>query len=158
MVHRIQNRNPGYSDFSNHGSAKSFNFSTAMSAPVTNGANALKLENEIINENDHVDSSSGIMSDNHTTSEELKVENIVEDSSISEYEQSFTEEALETINKKEESETSNGLENFGVDMEEETPDLFDSKEETTNETSLTEVDDTEEDDLEIPAFLRRQKN
>ena len=87
-----------------------------MSAPVTNGANALKLENEIINENDHIDSPSGIMSDNHTTSEELKVENIVEDSSISEYEQSFTEEALETINEKEESETSNGLENFGVDI------------------------------------------
>ena len=27
MVHRIQNRNPGYSDFSNLGSSQAFNFS-----------------------------------------------------------------------------------------------------------------------------------
>jgi len=158
MVHRIQNRNPGYSDFSNHGSAQSFNFSTAMSIPATNGANALKLENEIITENEHINSSSAVMNDDNITSEELKAENVVEDSSISEYEQSFTEEALEASNEKEKTEFSNGLENFGVDMEEETPDLFNSNEDSTNETSLTETDDTEEDDLEIPAFLRRQKN
>ena len=46
MVHRIQNRNPGYTDFGNNGSAQSFNFSNTMSSPVSNGANALKLENE----------------------------------------------------------------------------------------------------------------
>ena len=49
MVHRIQNRNPGYSDFSNLGSNTSFNFST--STPISSGANALKLENEILTEN-----------------------------------------------------------------------------------------------------------
>ena len=49
MVHRIQNRNPGYSDFANTWeSAQSFNFSPTMSSPVSHGANALKLENEII--------------------------------------------------------------------------------------------------------------
>ena len=50
MVHRIQNRNPGYSDLSNLGSAQSFNFSNSMSNVVTDGANALKLENEIMTE------------------------------------------------------------------------------------------------------------
>ena len=47
MVHRIQNRNPGYSDFSNLGPTASFNFSANSSNPVSHGANALKLENEI---------------------------------------------------------------------------------------------------------------
>ena len=51
MVHRIHNRNPGYSDFSNIGSSASFNFSTTTSSnPITHGANALKLENEIVQE------------------------------------------------------------------------------------------------------------
>ena len=50
MVHRIQNRNPGYSDFNTAGSAQSFNFSPTMTSPISHGANALKLENEIIAE------------------------------------------------------------------------------------------------------------
>ncbi len=59
----------------------------------------------------------------------------------------------------EEPEVSNGLENF--EIEEETPELFNSESEhsLTNEISESkETDNLEEDDLEIPAFLRRQKN
>ena len=56
---------------------------------------------------------------------------------------------------------SNGLENFGIDeIEENTPDLFNpenSEEEFTSFNS-EEKSDEEEDDLEIPAFLRRQKS
>ena len=44
MVHRIQNRNPGYSDFSHMGSSASFNFSNTVSNPISHGANALKLK------------------------------------------------------------------------------------------------------------------
>ena len=55
---------------------------------------------------------------------------------------------------------SNGLENFGI--EEETTELFNRESETTStETSLIDSPDDhseDEDDLEIPAFLRRQKN
>ena len=53
---------------------------------------------------------------------------------------------------------SNGLENFGVEGET-TPDLFNTDVET-EELPSTEntVDNSEDDDLEIPAFLRRQKN
>ena len=50
-------------------------------------------------------------------------------------------------------------ENFGFD--EETPELFNSEEDSSIQetTSLdSEHKETEEDDLEIPAFLRRQKN
>ena len=64
------------------------------------------------------------------------------------------EEAIEN------KEQSNGLENFGI--EEETPDLFDSNnlDNSNNEASeLTEeTNSSEEDEFEIPAFLRRQKN
>ena len=35
MVHRIQNRNPGYSDFSNINAAQSFNFSNSTPSPAT---------------------------------------------------------------------------------------------------------------------------
>ena len=54
---------------------------------------------------------------------------------------------------------SNGLENFGI--EKETPELFSLEGESlTQEFTSSENDnnESEEDDLEIPAFLRRQKN
>ena len=48
IVHRIQNRNPGHSDFSNMILNSSFNFSSNTNTPIANGANALKIENEIM--------------------------------------------------------------------------------------------------------------
>ena len=55
-----------------------------------------------------------------------------------------------------ESQPSNGLENFGL-QDEESFELFDDK--NVTQDSLTQEDkETEEDELEIPAFLRRQKN
>ena len=55
-----------------------------------------------------------------------------------------------------ETENSNGLENFGL-QEEGSFGLFDEKNETQN-SLVEEEKETEEDELEIPAFLRRQKN
>jgi len=166
MVHRIQNRNTGYSDFSNLSSAQSFNFSTTMPNTAINGANALKLENEVTEENSNVTiSSKSINKLNDEYNEELlqnqdiDPESVVEDNANSLHEQSFTEEALE--GSVETEQPSNGLENFGVEMEEETTDLFNSKEDDSDQVfspSDTEEDYSEEDDLEIPAFLRRQKN
>ena len=62
---------------------------------------------------------------------------------------------------EEEKTASNGLENFGI--EEETPDLFEESliAENTHEANSENKDeqvDSEEDEYEIPAFLRRQKN
>ena len=52
---------------------------------------------------------------------------------------------------------SNGLENFAI--EEENPELFNSEDSSSlQEFSSSDDDNSEEDDLEIPAFLRRQKN
>ena len=155
MVHRIQNRNPGYSDFSNLGSNTSFNFSNNNTNPVSHGANALKLENEIVSEN--FNETVGEVNDRYH--EELlknqEAEKIVDNVSQQD-EVSFSQEALNT--PEDTTDNFNDLKEFGVDTEE--PDLFSSENDNSNSDDLFGVsdDDSEDDDLEIPAFLRRQKN
>ena len=162
MVHRIQNRNPGYSDFSNLGSSASFNFSNNSSSPISHGANALKLENEIVPEQQNQSSNTNITNEEVVHNTNLDTESLVEDSSVNEMEKSFTQEVMEThqeeiIEKNIEENSSNDLKEFGVDSD--SPDLFSSETENSGSDdflSSNEVED--EDDLEIPAFLRRQKN
>ena len=157
MVHRIQNRNPGYSDFSTSNGTASFGFSNSSSNPVSHGANALKLENEVVTENLNNESVNEVNNQYH---EELlknqEIENIVEKTS-DDNEVSFSHEV---INKDNSDESHlNDLKEFGVNTDE--PDLFSSEiQDTESENLLGSVDDDseEEDDLEIPAFLRRQKN
>jgi cell division protein FtsZ len=156
MVHRIQNRNPGYSDFSNSGPVQAFNFSNTTTNTI--GANALKLDNEVLTENENINQTSQVRNELSTNTSEGEIERIVEDNSMLSQEQSFAEEALDS-NRQETDESSNGLENFGV--EEQTPELFNTGEDNSNEESNSfevKEEDTDEDDLEIPAFLRRQKN
>jgi len=73
MVHRIQNRNPGYSDFGKSDSVQSFNFSTTASNPISHGANALKLENEIIAEAKTSVASSEMMNEQTVSGQETEV-------------------------------------------------------------------------------------
>ncbi|MDC0234696.1 cell division protein FtsZ [Candidatus Pelagibacter sp.] len=159
MVHRIHNRNPGYSDFSNIGSSAAFNFSNTLN-PISHGANALKLENEIVQDQkqEHLNSNSTNDQELHMNS--LESESIVEDSSVNEMEKSFTQEALETsqeevIPESIEEDVSNDLKEFGVDSN--APDLFSAETENSSSNDLLSTSE-DDDDLEIPAFLRRQKN
>ena len=155
MVHRIQNRNPGYSDFTNIGPTPSFNFSNNGSSPVSHGANALKLEDEIasseLNQSMVEDQ---IKEANNEYHEEIlknhQIENVVENSS-NEEEISFTQEATN------EKDINNDLSEFGVNSE--SPDLFSSDNDASSSDDLLSMENEEQDDdLEIPAFLRRQKN
>ena len=154
MVHRIQNRNTGYSDFGSNNHTASFSFSNTASNIATHGANALKLENEVVTENQN----ETIDEVNNQYHEELlknqEVESIVENTS-DDKEVSFSEEAISSSDKE---EVSGDLKEFGVDIDE--PDLFNSDIETQNSDDLlgSSEEDQEDDDLEIPAFLRRQKN
>ena len=156
MVHRIQNRNPGYSDFTTGNGTASFSFSNASSNPISHGANALKLENEVVSENL---SNNSIDAVNNQYHEELlknqEVESIVENTS-NESEISFSEEVLAT--GENEHESLSDLKEFGVDTDE--PDLFSSENQASDSGDLlnSSNEQSEEDDLEIPAFLRRQKN
>ena len=144
MVHRIQNRNPGYSDNLNNENHQSFNFSSATPSPIIEGANALKLEDEV--QTEALNAQHEVQEINETIVENTEVlnENLDED---------------KTLNENENNE-SNGLENFS--LEEETPELFNSSDDETSVSDeiskSTEEDNLKEDDLEIPAFLRRQKH
>jgi len=151
MVHRIQNRNPGYSDFPSNGSTQSFAFSNPNNSIITHGANALKLEDEVKSENLEESNINDIEMSNFSSTSVEQTENV--------------ENAINSLEEKIESEannsTSNGLENFQID-EEDSPNLFNSDDSNNNENTLSQtesIDDSkEDDDLEIPAFLRRQKN
>ncbi len=155
MVHRIQNRNTGYSDFATSEGTASFTFSNNSLNPISHGANALKLENEVVSEN----LNESIDEVNNQYHEELlknqEVENIVENTS-DENEMSFSKEAITT--PENEKETLSDLKEFGVDTDE--PDLFNSENQISSSEDLlgSSEENNEEDDLEIPAFLRRQKN
>ncbi|MDA8867650.1 cell division protein FtsZ, partial [Candidatus Pelagibacter sp.] len=162
MVHRIQNRNPGYSDFANIGSSASFNFSSATTNnPITHGANALKLDNEIVQEQHQEQLNSNVTNEEVIHSNNIETENIIEDTSLNEMEKSFTQEAIETPEEQTAEESveqdfANDLKEFGVDSD--APDLFSSETENSSSDDLLSSNDEEDDDLEIPAFLRRQKN
>ena len=104
------------------------------------------------------DASENINQINDQYHEELlknqQVESLVENTNEDE-ERSFAQEAVsESIN---EVEIENDLKEFGVDSD--APDLFSSENETSStENLLSQENEDQEDDLEIPAFLRRQKN
>ena len=157
MVHRIQNRNPGYTDFSNNSPTQAFSFSNQNSPIMTSGANALKIEDQVKTDDQGVSTIGD--SDKKTSSFDDKElsKNDLQDSSITPDISLEKEENLE-VN----TSPSNGLENFNFD--EETPELFNSVgsinkiDDDTSSTSEFDETKDEEEDLEIPAFLRRQKN
>ena len=156
MVHRIQNRNPGYSDFQNTANSSSFNFSATTASPISEGATALKLENEISHETTQ-EINETINSEVHSTEENM---NEVNSDTNNEAVHSEIEHEEEILTSNEET-SSNGLENF--EIKEDIPELFNSENDESQNEELTSLDDTEnenkeENDLEIPAFLRRQKH
>ena len=153
MVHRIQNRNTGYSDFSQVNVPSGFNFSNSMSNTAVDGANALKLENEVVTETTTEVPATQISDDQVFQTQDVVSEN-------------NTEKSTNHITNEEEhndfEQVSNGLENFQI--EEEAPELFNSTDHVDQDSDssfssfVKEKSNDEEDDLEIPAFLRRQKN
>ena len=162
MVHRIQNRNPGYSDFSNLGPTQASNFSNTIFSPTIDGANALKLDNEVTAETSLQTLTTDSIKDLNNEYNEQVLNNqegevdFKNDDEVNFYQTSLVEES-----SNETQQISNGLENF--EIEEETTELFNNENEEVfeNISSLDnkeKEDSAEEDVLEIPAFLRRQKN
>ena len=153
MVHRIQNRNTGYSDFSQTNTPTAYNPSNQLGSTAVDGANALKIDNEVV-----TDASSETNSSQ--TLEELIVQ--TQDVVLEKGEEEINSLRLE--NEIKEEKESNGLENF--EIEEETPELFNSEEKLDTQEndqefssfSKQDQENNEEDELDIPAFLRRQKN
>jgi cell division protein FtsZ len=155
MVNRIQNRNSGYSEnlFSKGPIFSNNTYNTSIS-----GATALKLD-EQFDTNTHSQSESFIEINKEP---EIQSETNEFESSISTSEVTSEETPFE-IDSIEQSTASN---EEPLSLEEEyTPKLFsdegsNSDTENTSETEeqkLFEQESTQEDDFEIPAFLRRQK-
>ena len=78
------------------------------------------------------------------------VENISDQGEVS-----FSQEAL--VSSEMDQAPANDLREFGVEAE--GPDLFSSNgDDTSSGDLLRSTEEDQDDDLEIPAFLRRQKN
>mgnify|MGYP003962148787 CR=1 FL=1 len=99
------------------------------------------------------------MSDITSQSLSLLVKNIKEKKLSSEdVTKAFVErsEKSKELNSYITEDFSNDLKEFGVESD--APDLFSTETQNARPEELLSSNDEEEDDLEIPAFLRRQKN
>ena len=154
MVHRIQNRNLGYSDFSsNH------NSSVQMTTPAINnteGANALKLEPETYTHEQTITENLNPEIEKDSSLENISIENL-----------GYMENAEQMQKDEEPSLVENNVANEPEDRtpalfsEDENLDTFKDENKSLNQDfsdTLIDDDQNEEEDLEIPAFLRKQKN
>ena len=154
MVHRIQNRNLGYSDFSsNHNSSVQM---TTSATNNTQGANALKLEPETYTHEQTITENLNPEIEKDSSLENISIENL-----------GYMENAEQMQKDEESSHVENNVANEPEDRtpalfsEDENLDTFKDENKSLNQDfsdTLIDDDQNEEEDLEIPAFLRKQKN
>ena len=154
MVHRIQNRNLGYSDFSsNHNSSVQM---TTSATNNTQGANALKLEPETYTHEQTITENLNPEIEKDSSLENISIENL-----------GYMENAEQMQKDEESSLVENNVANEPEDRtpalfsENENLDTFKDENKSLNQDfsdTLIDDDQNEEEDLEIPAFLRKQKN
>ena len=165
MVSRIHNRNPGYSDglFSQTNNLDTNNITSI------DGATALKLDEKYeINEQEYNSSINKIdanltepMIEKTTNLEEDNLPNGISIESTSYLESNEHDSLNENL-------TDNTADNFNISEEEHTPKLFSEDEQSRDENNFGEESETQsdklfepevndEEDFEIPAFLRKQK-
>jgi cell division protein FtsZ len=161
MVNRIQNRNPGYSEglFQKNTHIENNTFNSI------NGATALKLDQEV-EVNEEVNNLTNNSTENETdivTSESdmvsgVSMENTSFIESQSKIDSTFdTELNDETINlKKEEEHTPQLFTEISKNDDETNSDKLEANEEIQSDKLFEQVNE-EDEDFEIPAFLRRQK-
>ena len=165
MVSRIHNRNPGYSDglFSQTNNLESNNITSI------DGATALKLDEKYeINEQEY-NSSINKIDTNFAEPTIENTANLEEDNlpnGISIESTSYLESnANESLN---EESSDNNVDNIHIPDEDHTPKLFSEDEQSRDENNFGEESETQsdklfepevndEEDFEIPAFLRKQK-
>jgi len=172
MVNRIQNRNTGYSDglFSKNTFIPSNSYGTSIS-----GATALKLDEqfevgkeqeESLNTNNQIEDSLSASHENNS-----KIENSLLNNDIAITQDELVINTVDYNNSEDETVHQENTENLEADNysneqteEEYTPKLFseedqslDRSENDEKEHKLLDLENNQEEDFEIPAFLRRQK-
>ena len=166
MVSRIHNRNTGYSDnLFSHGPRVDQNTLSSI-----DGATALKLDQnyEIENEQDNTINVMGNNSSNENftgdSSQESEVpENIpsgvsIESASYMENNNLGNQESVLISSESENNEEEYTPKLFSEDQNYQSEDIFDTPKNDNEESDqLFDQDLSEEDDFEIPAFLRKQK-
>ena len=154
MVHRIQNRNPGYSDFSSNDNSSVQMTTSAINN--TQGANALKLEPETYTHEQTITENLNPEIEKDSSLENISIENL-----------GYMENAEQMQKDEEPSLVENNVANEPEDRtpalfsEDENLDTFKDENKSLNQDfsdTLIDDDQNEEEDLEIPAFLRKQKN
>ena len=124
MVHRIQNRNPGYSEFSNTHNNIQLNSVKSDTIANTSGANALKLDTDDL-KNSEAEMFNSMVDENMAVNS-LNLDNTVnkinDNTCYSEEIPLNLEEPTEISQKINNVENSNGLENF--ELNEESPSTF----------------------------------
>jgi len=166
MVSRIQNRNTGYSE--NLFSQNSRTENNALSS--IDGATALKLdesyqlqeeeqsssinnfENELENEN-----LIGIPTDAEKVSNEIPSGVSIESASYIESNNFQKNDSVPLINKNKDDEHIPKLFSEGQDFQSEERNIETAEEENKDSDQLFNQDVNDEEDFEIPAFLRKQK-
>ena len=171
MVHRLHNRNTGYSG----GLTQKLTNNNQATLNATEGATALNLNN-VVEENKIIEQSSEQEEVKKEASTNSSLENISMENAA--YLQN-----MENVSDDQDSKTNENMNTFEVDsIELATPELFSDNEENNSfnqdnneiepqifdspnpneETKIKEPEmfeeSTLEEDFEIPAFLRRQKN
>jgi|ETNmetMinimDraft_12_1059888.scaffolds.fasta_scaffold02941_4 cell division protein FtsZ len=180
MVHRIQNRNSGYSNPAiNPNLDNVVGNDGSLNSTSIHGANALKINHNLEKENVLVEQNGITIQEDIHGANALKInhnlekENVsVEQNSITTQDDTLNEISLDSLGYIENTEQNNQQQTDIVqnvkheEKEETTPQLFSEEEgadsfkrgaDSENESeSLINVE--EEEDFEIPAFLRKQKN
>tara|TARA_B100000586_G_scaffold241893_1_gene195465 strand:- start:2008 stop:2490 length:483 start_codon:yes stop_codon:yes gene_type:complete len=159
MVHRIHNRNSGYSE--THSSTTS-NILETPSMNSIQGATALKLDNEVQTNPETLITSEKELSKETNIDPGISLDNAAYFENNLNHDQNHKEEEPEEVvidNISVYEEKSNDIPEAYASQDEGVPQLFSDEENspTSSEGNLNENFKNEEEEFEIPAFLRKQK-
>ena len=156
MVHRIQNRNSGYSDTSSSQNP-AFNFVDNNNiVSSTEGATALKLNPEDNLEDSDISENIGENIKENNSLENISIENLGYIENSENQKNNEEEKNPESIDNNEELTPKLFSEDENLKSFKEESELFEN--DNSNTLINNYENDNEEEDFEIPAFLRKQKD
>ena len=154
MVHRIHNRNTGYLNPAiNPNAVNAVNKDVGLNSTAVYGANALKIDQDLERKNVSVEQNSESIQDDSLN--EISLDSL-----------GYIENA-EQNNQEENQQLTDIVQSVNLEEKEETtPQLFTEEEDADvskmeadpQKGSGSLINEHEEEDFEIPAFLRKQKN
>jgi len=156
MVHRIQNRNSGYLNPAiNPNATNIVDNNNGLNSTPTYGANALKMDHDSEKENVSVEQNNINTSIQDDTLNEISLDNL-----------DYIENTEQNNQEENQQQTNLAQDVVHEQKKETTPQLFSEEKEVAlfkqeaNAEKVSEnlISEYDEEDFEIPAFLRKQKN